>query len=306
MKRFYARLFFSFLLLAVPTTAFAQLSAFQGNWRNIDPATQGVTRLQIDTSPNVTVHAWGQCSPSDCDWGTVGGFAYGPNASSNLNTSARAITALFTTSFSQNIVVIRPAAGGRLQADVYDRFTDASGRTAYVGSYTFDRERERPGGPVGRVDCLPYRPANLRIVNEGASGWLLTDGSSRMLMLDNRLDAERALAVARQHNAHCFIGRDNNRPNRKDYIMEWWRGGPGATAMPGDDCISYNTGSLRIENEGANGWLLTDGSSRMVMLHDRSDAQQALTVARRFSRQCYIGRNNTRPNRKDYIVLYWR
>ena len=72
------------------------------------------------------------------------------------------------------------------------------------------------------------------------------------------------------------------------------------------DCISYNTGGLRIENEGANGWLLTDGSSRMAMLDNQDDAQQALTVARRFSQQCFIGRNNTRPNRKDFIVQYWR
>ena len=68
MKKLYAGLFLGFLL-AVPSTAFAQLSAFQGNWRNNDPATQGVTRLQIQTSPNVTVHAWGKCSPTDCDNG---------------------------------------------------------------------------------------------------------------------------------------------------------------------------------------------------------------------------------------------
>ena len=69
MKKLCVGLFLGFVLAAIPSTAFAQLSAFQGNWRNNDPATGGVTRLQIGTSPNVTVHAWGKCSPSDCDLG---------------------------------------------------------------------------------------------------------------------------------------------------------------------------------------------------------------------------------------------
>lgn len=34
-------------------------------------------------------------------------------------------------------------------------------------------------------DCLPYDPFSLRIVDEGAQGWLLTDRRSRMLILDN-------------------------------------------------------------------------------------------------------------------------
>jgi hypothetical protein len=307
MKKLSTGSFLVFLVLVLPATAFAQLSAFQGNWRNVDPATRGVTRLQIDTSPNVTVHAWGKCSPTDCDNGTVNGFAYAPNVDSNLNSSARAISAIFSNSgLGEAIFIIRPAPGGRLQLDVYDRFTDSSNRTAYVGSGTFVRD-VGPAGPTARVDCLTYNVSSLQIVNEGASGWLLTDGSSRMLMLASQADAQKALALARSHRAHCFIGRENTRANRKDYIMEWWRGDSGISApITNEDCISYNTSGLRIENEGANGWLLTDGSSRMQMLDNRSDAEQALTVTRLFSRQCFIGRNNTRPNRKDFIVQYLR
>jgi hypothetical protein len=236
--------------------------------------------------------------------GAVDGFAYGPNVTSNLTTSAREISAIFRTGFDESIFIIRPVGPDRIQADVYDRFTDGSGRTAFVSTYTFARR----GGPdTGRQDCLPYNPNNLRIENEGARGWLLTDGSSRMLTLDNRADAERALALARRHTAHCFIGRDNRRPNRRDFIVEYWTGNSGiTTTIPGEDCISYNSGSLRIANEGAGGWLLTDGSSRMVMLDNRADAEQALGVASGSSRQCFIGRNNSRPNRKDYIVQYWR
>jgi hypothetical protein len=297
-------LFTCFMLIA-PSTASAQLNLFQGNWANTDPATSGVTRLQISATP-VRVHAWGQCQPTDCDQGTVDGFAYGPNVSSNLSSSAQAISAIFRTAFSESIFIIRSVRGGRLQADVYTRFTDSSGRTAYAATYFFARRRG-PGGDTTRQDCLLYSPNNLRIENEGANGWLLTDGRSRMLVLDSRADAVRALALARRHTAHCFIGRDNRRPNRKDFIMEYWSGDSGLpTTIPREDCISYNPATLQIRDEGASGWLLTDGSSRMATLDNRADAEQALGVARGSSRQCFIGRGNSRPNRKDYIVQYWR
>lgn len=298
-------LFICFMLIA-PSTASAQLSQFQGNWTNTEPATRGITRLQISIGAPVRVHAWGQCHPTDCDKGAVDGFAYGPTASSVLSTSAQAISAIFRSGFSEDIFVITPSRGGRLQADVYTRFTDSSGRTAYSATYFFARRRG-PREETARQDCLPYNPNNLRIEDEGTSGWLLTDGRSRMLVLDSRADAVRALALARKHTAHCFIGRDNRRPNRIDFIMQYWTGDSGIpSTIPREDCISYNPGTLQITDEGAGGWLLTDGSSRMVTLDNRADAEQALSVAGGSSRQCFIGRNNTRPNRRDYIVVYWR
>lgn len=308
MRKLMLAWLFTGLLLVASSTASAQLNQFQGNWANVDTATSGITRIQIDTSPTVRVHAWGQCHPTDCDMGTVDGFAYGPSVTSNLNSSAEAISAVFRTSFSEAIFIIRSAGRGRLQAEVYNRFTDGSGRTAYASTYVFARRRG-PGGPGGgdaaRQDCLPYNPRNLRIEDEGANGWLLTDGSSRMLTLDNRADAARALALARTHTAHCFIGRDNRRPNRKDFIMEYWTGDSGLSGtIAREDCISYNPGSLQVRDEGAGGWLLTDGRSRMATLDTRSDAEQALGVASGSSSQCFIGRSNSRPNRKDYIVQY--
>ena len=74
-----------------------------------------------------------------------------------------------------------------------------------------------------REDCISYNTRSLRIVDEGVNGWLLTDGRSRMLTLDNEEDATAALALARGHTQQCFIGRDNRRPNRKDYIVEYWK-----------------------------------------------------------------------------------
>lgn len=155
-------------------------------------------------------------------------------------------------------------------------------------------------------DCLPYTPANLRIVDEGAAGWLLTDGVSRMLILDDEQDAQDALALAQRHTAHCFIGRDNTRPDRKDYIVEYWTGNSGlATSITQRDCISYDPANLQTVDEGASGWLLTDGHSRMLILDNERDAQNTLILASRYTNHCFIGRDNARPNRGDYIVAYW-
>lgn len=52
---------------------------------------------------------------------------------------------------------------------------------------------------------------------------IATDGRSRMIMLDNEQDAEAALALAKRHKAQCFIGRDNQRPNRCSYIVRYWK-----------------------------------------------------------------------------------
>jgi hypothetical protein len=161
--------------------------------------------------------------------------------------------------------------------------------------------------PIAADDCLGYDPRALRIVNEGAAGWLLTDGRSRMQMLDNETDARNALALARRHTARCFIGRNNRRPNRLDYIVTYWTGNSGiSTVISGEDCIRYDRANLRVVDEGARGWLLTDGRSRMLTLDNEADARKALAVTRQHSMQCFIGRNNRRPDRKRYILGYWR
>jgi hypothetical protein len=160
--------------------------------------------------------------------------------------------------------------------------------------------------PIAADDCLPYNPRNLRIVDEGAQGWLLTDGRSRMQVLDSESDARRALAVAQRHTSRCFIGRGNHRPNRLDYIVTYFSGSSGMSpTISGEDCLPYNPRNLRIVDEGAQGWLLTDGRSRMLLLDNEADAQKALQVARRHGAQCFIGRNNRRPDRRRYILSYW-
>ena len=156
-------------------------------------------------------------------------------------------------------------------------------------------------------DELPYNPRNLRIVDEGPNGWLLTDGVSRMKMFDNKEDARNGLRIARRHTRHGFIGRDNPRSNRIDYITEYWAGNSGLPHEPLTrvDCIPYNPVNVIAEDLDAQGWRIRDGNHWMLLAHDMNDALAVLRVVERYTRMCFIGRNNTRPNRKSYIMTYW-
>ena len=78
---------------------------------------------------------------------------------------------------------------------------------------------------VGRSVCVPYDPAGLKLVERPRSGdWQLlrADGAIFKLFAD-REDAEAGLEVAKGHTQLCYIGKSNTRPNRKDYIMEYWK-----------------------------------------------------------------------------------
>jgi len=129
-----------FLTVVMTATAFASLSQFSGNWKNIDPNTGGITTLNIIVSgKNVQLEAWGKCHPTDCYWGKVVAYAYAPNVSSDLVTTANTLSAIFNTNFSQTIMIIYPQMVNRIEAKVLTHFTDNSNRTDYTNVYTFTR-----------------------------------------------------------------------------------------------------------------------------------------------------------------------
>ena len=43
---------------------------FVGSWVNVDSSTRSNTRIEITRQgEKLTIHTWGSCSPTDCDWG---------------------------------------------------------------------------------------------------------------------------------------------------------------------------------------------------------------------------------------------
>jgi hypothetical protein len=173
-------------------------------------------------------------------------------------------------------------------------------------SYIFDywQGNSGLGGSLPTNDCLGHDRSALYIVDEGANGWLLTDGASRMVMFDNQMDAQRGLDLIRNYDQICYIGRGTGR------IMTYLRStvvlGEPPVAPPGEDCLSYDAFALVLNDQGATGWTVTSGSSSMVLLDNVNDAQLAAQVAMAHTQQCFIGRDNARPNRYAYIFEYWK
>lgn len=157
-------------------------------------------------------------------------------------------------------------------------------------------------------DCVAYNPANLTVASAGADGWQMRDGSHIMALLDTQADAEDAVKVARNHTRSCFIGRGNHRPDRDRYIVRYWKGVSGLPlgVAPALDCVTYNPNNLSVKSAGDDGWLLVDGGHQMLLLDTANDAERARMMASGYTRLCFIGRDNTRPNRHRYIMEFWR
>ena len=76
---------------------------------------------------------------------------------------------------------------------------------------------------IDAEDCVPYERSSLRVAEVGAQGFVLADARQRLLLADTKEDARRAWEIAQRHDAQCFIGRGNRRPNQRDYIVQYWR-----------------------------------------------------------------------------------
>lgn len=107
-------------------------AALVGTWSNCDKATRGLLRIVIAASgAGVTVHAFGACTPTPCDWGVVPGMVYAENVSS---TAAVAFSANYKFGFKETIVVGHLDVGS-LSVETFDHFTDGSGRSDYYSRY---------------------------------------------------------------------------------------------------------------------------------------------------------------------------
>jgi hypothetical protein len=95
---------------------------------NVDHATRGLIRVMIGANGNeITVHGFGACSPTPCDWGQVNGLIYADNVCA---TPAVAFTATYTFAFKVTNIVGH-LFNGALFVETFDHFTDQSGRADY-------------------------------------------------------------------------------------------------------------------------------------------------------------------------------
>ena len=273
------------ILWMAASTASAALSNFGDGWRNVNADTYGITRLQVTVNgANVAVHAWGKCHPQDCDWGTVQGHAYATSAAASLSAKAQAVSAVFKTSFSEAMVLLHSGRGNSLRADVYTRFTDNSGRSNYVRTERFARQRQ-----TSAEDCIEfdYRQAGVERIN---NHWKLTVG--RMWLKDfgaKRTEASQALRILRTYhmNKQCFVGRPN--PSMEYYLTN--NRSP-AGPMSGEDCIGFNPAKIAVSRINGR-WKIVEGTHWLMGFGtSEGEARQAYGVLRRygFTHSCFVGR----------------
>ena len=135
-------------------------------------------------------------------------------------------------------------------------------------------------------------------------------------------DALNGLRIAKRHTRQCFVGRSNKRSNRKDFILSYWDGNSGLQSEPltKTDKISYNPQNVSaqynaerryweiIEKEKNSSWGIFHKSKikqTLFIADNMADALAMLAIVEKHSKSCYIGRNNNRSNRKDFIMHYF-
>jgi len=113
---------------ALAATTMVAPGVLVGTWTNCDHHTRSLVRLVIATAgTGISIHAFGACTPTPCDWGTATAKPYAANVSS---TGGIAFTAQYNFAFKQTIIVGRVDMG-MLTVELFDHFTDNSGRSDY-------------------------------------------------------------------------------------------------------------------------------------------------------------------------------
>jgi hypothetical protein len=97
-----------------------------GIYVNVDPLTGGLTKLVLgqNADGSYSVHPFGRCHPTDCDWGSA----------NTTFTATPAAVATFAFGFKTSTVSLTNS-GSYLRAVVTNHFTDGSGRSDYTGVY---------------------------------------------------------------------------------------------------------------------------------------------------------------------------
>jgi hypothetical protein len=156
-------------------------TALLGTWVNTNPNSRSVKQIVVSPTRigNVTVDAFGSCTPTLCEWGRVPAIIYGANVSSTTGVTfqsnqrflAGGVEWSRTSLFGR---VVRTDAGLRLRLQELTVFVDGSGRKNYRVNETFQLGKgqapTKNGNPVSN-----YRLGNRPALRAGAFGsWVPT------------------------------------------------------------------------------------------------------------------------------------
>ena len=123
--------------LALPTDP----SMLIGDWLNDNPATDSIVEIVIESDGvgGMTVHGYGACTPTPCDWGVVGATPYSRGVE---DVSGIAFTASYDFGFKDTMLAGKVKVtenGAGLSVLSFNKFKDGSDRYDYA---THDRFRK--------------------------------------------------------------------------------------------------------------------------------------------------------------------
>ena len=138
---------------AVKTDTDIDANEFIGSWRNLDPDTESITKVQIRMENNeIFIHMWGKCHPEDCDWGEEKPEPY--------DSKSGTIFMTWKTGFSIISQQINLLSDGNLQVSSHTRFIDESNRADYDSVDIFykvtnvEEPEEEPAEEVAEAEKL--------------------------------------------------------------------------------------------------------------------------------------------------------
>jgi hypothetical protein len=121
----------SLSVLAQP--ALADASDFFGIWVNSTADNSGVARVivQPGDGAKMTIHLFGRCGASECDWGTQPAQVYASDPAAH---DVRSIAADFATGSGHKRITITTALGHALRFDLQTDFGANAGQSSYATS----------------------------------------------------------------------------------------------------------------------------------------------------------------------------
>ncbi len=244
--------------------AHAAVSDFRGDWVNIDPATRGITRINITGSGSrYRLRVFGKCRPVDCDWGSVSAYFYTDRVNRPLAGTAIALTAIYIKSYAHSIITIRRTTHNRIALTVFTRFTDNSRRSNYTSTYLLKRKfyRLNLNSRKKSLPVVKIRPSN-RVSTTKPAG-----------LPDRRRPATTARTLIQ--DPPLFRSRD---------------------------CVSFDPYGLRLQKVRGH-WRIIYGTRTLKdFKKSLKEARRSLAIIRhyRFNRQCTVGR--TTPFMEYYLT----
>ena len=119
---------------ALPLTV--NFAPLLGTWNNVNKTSPGLVKV-VFTAAGValSVHVFGACVPTPCDWGLVPAKAFADGVTS---TPAVAFSAQYKFNFKETLIVGRIQFGA-LFVETFNHFTDGSGRADYNSLEIFSK-----------------------------------------------------------------------------------------------------------------------------------------------------------------------